>query len=216
MFTAWVPKSEMWSCTDTTQSQQHHHKSKDQRLESLWCFLEKPKDLFSAFVFFCFPLFFCLVGCMLPSIFNSKCKRQLSRSERQKFLLVLLFLSAHSDTSTPSLALVFPISMLFPLSSLPQSPQLPVVPLFPFSVPPYLVPALVFWSPIFKNTRQEGNRRKKKYQTLLARLLFCKWPNWTLCYFYFKNFLGQIHAALLFLLIWKFFYSKKVQVTKYF
>lgn len=81
---------------------------------------------------------------MLPSILNRKCKSQLRRSERPKFLLVLLFPSAHSGTSTPSLALVFSISMLFPLSSLPQSPQLPVVSLSPLSVPPRSIPALVF------------------------------------------------------------------------
>lgn len=81
------------------------------------------QDLFTAFVFSGLLYFSVLqnVCCHLYLTANAK-YRQSYRSKRLKFLLVLLFPSAHSNTSTPSLALVFLISMLFHLSSLPHSP----------------------------------------------------------------------------------------------
>lgn len=141
MFTAQIHKSEMQSCTDTIQSCIIINQ-KTSNLKVFYAFQNNPKT-YSQHLFFSSLLYFSAsqnVCCHLYLTANAK-YRQPYRSERLKFLLVLLFPSAHSSTSTPSLALVLLISMLFHLSFPLQYPQFPVVPLSP---PPHLIPALVF------------------------------------------------------------------------
>lgn len=131
--------------------------------------------------FFWPPLCFSVVECVLPSIFNSKCKIQTQpyRSERLKFLLALLIPLAHSNASAPSWLLFSssPCCSIYPPFLHPHSSPLFLSHL---SVPPCLIPAFVFQYTTLEDT--------KKNQELLQRLLFSKVPHQTLCYFYFRIF----------------------------
>lgn len=110
--------------------------------------------------FFWPPLCFSVVECVLPSIFNSKCKIQTALQIREAKVS-----SCSSDPLgsfqclRPLLALVFLISMLFHLSFLhPLSSPLFLSHL---SVPPCLIPAFVFQYTTLEDTKKKSRALAK-------------------------------------------------------